>query len=208
MCTSLNEASSALFRTDGNIRSAQRKSISAKGAALPVTFHYTGTEKSTCPVTFQRVNYLELDHQIFAALLLKDFSIHNFDLSCQVLAINFFYYLSNFSTNATLSPILQAITVLLKIGSLRLKWVPGILWLEWHHSSYSHSRGAGFTWNLRKITYFPLCHYSHIWLIKAGNFFLLTYTSRAGFRKIVFLVRVISHSWKLFPSICIARDPH
>lgn len=91
VCTSLNEASSALFRTDGNIRSAQRKSISAKCAALPVTFHYTGTEKSTCPVTFQSVNYLELDHQIFAALLLKDFLIHNFDLSCQVLAINFFF---------------------------------------------------------------------------------------------------------------------
>lgn len=69
------------------------------------------------------VNYLELDHQIFAALLLTDFLIHNFDLSCQVLAINFFFYLSNFSTSATLSPILQAITVLLKIGSLRLKWL-------------------------------------------------------------------------------------
>jgi len=51
-CTSCtNEASSALFRTDGNIRSAQRKSILAEGPALPITFHYTGTEKSPCPVT-------------------------------------------------------------------------------------------------------------------------------------------------------------
>lgn len=66
------------------------------------------------------VNYLELDHQIFAALLLTDFLIHNFDLSCQVLAINFFFICPIF---LPVPPILQAITVLLKIGSLRLKWL-------------------------------------------------------------------------------------
>lgn len=79
--TSSNESSSALFRTDGNIRGAQRKSIMSHSMSHSIILELRRAHVQL----IQSVNNVELDHQIFTSLRLKTFWIYNFDLSCQVL---------------------------------------------------------------------------------------------------------------------------